>query len=341
MTVILQANETHVHLGRGQARDAAIDLGLDLDDLHIYRADTGFGVMRWGWTNANSPAVEAAELAEAAEEEFGPLTDDLDSDDDQSAEAIMARNAERLGETSDDELADDDALPSVAEPSVVSSVTDGEVIQFTMSDGSVQTVSTDGPEPAPTAYEPDVTSAEALLPPDPGSYDGEVFLRFGPYSFFHLAKAEATAMAKKLKADVEIVTAAGVTLLAVSQEGKSKAKAEKAPKPAKPLPLGAQVDEYDRPVRPVIAQEKWVKICAGHFDKIEARAGDAAKLLEYQDSINPGDTYRQIIYRYAVNHRRYATKYGRSPFAPEATAPGWDQVSVAANDSEVMADAAD
>jgi hypothetical protein len=135
------------------------------------------------------------------------------------------------------------------------------------------------------------------------------------------------------------VTPTGLVLFAVSADGSTKAKAEKAPKPPKPAPLGEQVDEFDRPVRPVIAQEKWVKTCAGHFDRIEKLAGDAARLLDYQDSINPGDTYRQIIHRYAKNHRRYASKYGRSPFAPEATEDGWD--CVAANANERMAEAAD
>jgi hypothetical protein len=97
----IAANETHKYHTRTAAREAAIDAGLNLDDLHICRAGDP---LAWGWVSRLDG--EAEESVKAAEDEFGPI-------EDQSAEAIMARNAARAaGEDID---ATEDEAPAVAD----------------------------------------------------------------------------------------------------------------------------------------------------------------------------------------------------------------------------------
>lgn len=78
----LQANETHMYQTQALAKRAAEAKELDPADLHFYRASK-----RWGWCTKAE--------AEAAEQASNPV---VEGEDDQSPEAIMARNAARAAQ---------------------------------------------------------------------------------------------------------------------------------------------------------------------------------------------------------------------------------------------------
>lgn len=352
----IEANETHQYQTRPLARAAlqqwCEESGADIDDYVTCTAIVG-GEIKHGWVVQD--VADAENMVKVAEVVFGPMT--VTGGDEREGECMECGKpafidcdgvSHHEGDSPNgvDYDADDDHVALLPEPGLAGDDDDDLSTDAIMERNAERHALTliEAKPGLLSEMRPPVDLAEGLLicDMDAPSFDesGDVYLQLGPYLPF-AAKAEAVALAKKLKEDVAIVNAAGVTILAISPTGKAKAKADKPQKPAKPMPLGSQVDEFDRPVRPVINQEKWVKTCAGHFQKIEAIAGNTMKLLAYEDSINPGDTYRKIIWLYAKNHRRYAMKYDRSPFTPEATADGWHIVYAANDDTGQMADAAD
>lgn len=75
----LQANKTHTYQTQALAVSAAKKAELDPNDLHFYRASK-----RWGWCTKAE--------AEADEQASSPV---VEGEDEQSADAILARNAAR------------------------------------------------------------------------------------------------------------------------------------------------------------------------------------------------------------------------------------------------------